>query len=1269
MERGEVTMERQKFEIDNLKICSYDGKSYNYSIDASAGTGKTYTIEQIVMKCIDEGVSLRNILIVTYTEKATGELRDRIRQRIDKVLSEKKLFDKPLANEQRFLDARAELEQTDICTIHSFCQKTLRLFAYDSGRTMAMDLVDDSEVGDLIDKIARDEWPKLEAFKTLLELSKDSSSELVNDCKETIQDALKSYYLKPDGEEDDGIVQREKIELTFTAPQSNGKKVLSFDDLVTYYTQSGEKALSIFPGFDKNYTYLMNDANKDKPYSPSRTIKEFAQSVLDNKGCYNGRDFKGYKGNGKKGKNSECDQSISEACQYFDVLKSWINDNLKGNKDLLKQLFILQQIPLVYKAWRKYKADARLQSYGDMIASVYESIDGSLCEKLRKNYRIGIIDEFQDTNQMQWKIFKKLFLQSEENPDHQLIVVGDPKQSIYAFQNADVNVYMQATACFSERSKLDTNYRSTDSIIKACNELFNPSVDNAKPAFFRSIYEKSDSKSSKGKKESDIGTQTAQEYSNWLTFTDSKCPPSDKAKQPARLDGKTIQAVWLSKKLSDDTPNANTSEAQTGISPKAFASEMAKLILLCCKRNDQGNSRLQVFDKGTNELRNVSFRDFAILARSTSEMDDIKKALSKAGIPYLHYKEGNLFNSRECVAWLALCKAIHATDFSEKNRKFLTEALITEFFHVELKDAENDKYDSPTCPERTNLAKFQKLAKQKKWAALLECIYQETGIQDRLSDFTRLQELARLRQIGQYIVDRLYTQHCDLGDIIRHLQKLYQNGKATEDENANLVARNSDFDVVQVMTIHASKGLEFPIVIAVAGFKGFYDNRSNASYLYHDADNQKCLGITTDAKDNYFKEQYQEWQRLFYVAYTRASSILVIPQYDYKQKELCFLKNTMANLKTLDSELFVKYRDLFDKCWNEKTEVKEILHTELKQESTTAEDQKEQIQALQNVVPSRGLYQHSYSSLANKSNRIADANQAASGETEYDDADDVALKGQDDADDTAEEKSLPTPAFIDKGISIPCDYSSAKPAPVYEDYPCGTKLGTAVHEVFEKIDFADSCKDTPEECKEIKDQARLSFIRAGLAVSEDTINKTTAIVWNTLHADLPVICGSEKGNGSFKLCDLEDNAHFPEVEFELNADESVKYLKTYATGSIDLVFLRDGRYSIVDWKTNRMTPETLRDAESVRKNVDEHYAIQRVLYSYCLIKWLKSFPDFEGKKEEEIFRDHFGGIYYVYVRGCCADTGYGVYAHTWKSFKDLEASYNKIKNLMTSQKA
>ena len=1011
--------------------------------------------------------------------------------------------------------------------------------------------------------------------------------------------------------------------------------------MVTYFTKQGEEALSIFPGFKEHINLLKQ--NKDKPYSDSKQINDFIESIINKKGDYNGSSFKGYR---------RFDDNIAKICnEYFKPLKNWLKENFKDKDKLFKQIFILQQIPIVYQEWRKRKADARQQSYGDMIASVYEGIKasfdndrnlitGSLCEKLRNTYRIGIIDEFQDTNAMQWKIFAKLFLQSKENRDHQLIVVGDPKQSIYSFQNADVNVYTSATEKFSMRSSLKTNYRSTNPMIEACNALFQ---GQNKPAFFNSAYKKDEI------------------IDSGIAFTPSDCPAADKKKTTATLDGKEVPAVWFSPESDSDNINADQSKAQTGISPKTFAKQITKLILHCCKRNENGKTRLQVFHKD-NTLGNVSFRDFAILARSKTEMTYIKRALADVGIPYQHYKEDNLFNSRECVSWIALCRAILATDFSYKNRKLLTEALITDFFAVDLNKAENENYDSPTCNEREAIAKFQALARQRKWAAMLETIYRETRVQERLSDLTHLQELARIRQIGQYIADRLYDKHCDLGDVVRDLQKLHQIGKATEDENANLVARNSDFDVVTVMTIHASKGLQFPIVIAVAGFKGFYTSKQNASYLYHN-NNIKYLGISDEAKNKNFEEQYLEWQRLFYVAYTRAQSLLVIPRYAYSKNEFAFLKNTLENLNINHKDY--RDNDLLGPRWDENVDSKTILHlADMPPEHSTFEDQERTMSSLNGSLDTLYLKQHSYSSLASKESKQKETNQEQANVNEDDD---VPPKGIDDANDEQKDRidiiSQQTTECFDKGISIECDYSSKDKVPHYDGYPCGTKLGTAVHEVFEHIDFADSRKDSPNDCLAIREQARLSFIRAGFAASNDKqIDDTTAIVWNSLHAVLPAICGNKKGNDSFKLCELESDAHFPEVEFEMLPNVSADILKAYATGSIDLLFVRNGRYAIVDWKTNRLTPEKLGDPQSIKEDVDAHYAIQRVLYSYCLIQWLKTFHT--DKSCEEIFDEYFGGVYYVYVRGCCADTGLGVYAHTWESYNELQKSYDEIAKKM-----
>lgn len=183
---------------------------------------------------------------------------------------------------------------------------------------------------------------------------------------------------------------------------------------------------------------------------------------------------------------------------------------------------------------------------------------------------------------------------------------------------------------------------------------------------------------------------------------------------------------------------------------------------------------------------------------------------------------------------------------------------------------------------------------------------------------------------------------------------------------------------------------------------------------------------------------------------------------------------------------------------------------------------------------------------------------------------------------------------------------------------------------------------------------------------------TSKRIWHTLNAKLPEIKGNKFSGNSFKLNSLSEDKRKAEMEFNLNADGGGKYknlLRHLCKGFMDLLFVRDGYYSILDWKSDILKyPEetddnknAYSDIEIITRKVDEEYSIQRVLYSYCLIKWLKQFYRIS---EEEIFKQHFGGIYYVFVRGCHADSSNGVYAQTWNSFKDLEDSFNKIKNLM-----
>ena len=168
----------------------------NLFIEASAGTGKTYTIQLMVARLISEGTPLKKILIVTYTEKAAGELKDRIRKKIDEVL-EKGLIDKGedrLTEEQLgyFRKAYQDVDNAAIFTIHSFCQKTLKEYAYDAGRPFDVDVVDDSKIEDLIDRFVRDVWPQNPEFQVLLSAEEDANA-FVNRLKKKLKKSVDMY--------------------------------------------------------------------------------------------------------------------------------------------------------------------------------------------------------------------------------------------------------------------------------------------------------------------------------------------------------------------------------------------------------------------------------------------------------------------------------------------------------------------------------------------------------------------------------------------------------------------------------------------------------------------------------------------------------------------------------------------------------------------------------------------------------------------------------------------------------------------------------------------------------------------------------------------------------------------------------------------------------------------------------------------------------------------------------------------------------------------
>ena len=1226
--------------MENFSLRKFD-PSKSLFIEASAGTGKTYTIQLMVAKLISLGTPLKKILIVTYTEKAAGELKDRIRKKIDEVLDSKKL-DKTDETEQElddsvlalFSKAYQDVDNAAIFTIHSFCQKALKEYAYDAGRPFDMSMIDDSKIRDLVEQQIRDQWSSDPSFQFLLK--NESAQSIANKVIEGLVSIANIYKGSENGREIIPLDSAEGISVCGERLNSDDKHAIAdaktFQDILT------------IPSFRNAYEVLQQNTSEKFSKTSKNTIADFIAALhLWQKGSplYSGVSFRD-----NEFIQTTWDHNAYDAFSAFKTLK----DLLGSIQKTLLNEFLIAQAPVIFDEWQKQKTEMKCQSFNDMILSVHRAaLDTSKGEsplklRLRAQYTYAIIDEFQDTNQLQWDIFSAIF--------ERIFVVGDPKQSIYSFQSADVNVYQKAIQEINNGMSLQTNFRSTKGIINGCNELF-------KGNFFT----------------------PAEGVAKLVEFEDSLPPENPKqVKAAPTINGQEVAPIWVS-----DEDISEIDFARTAVN---------KIVEWCTFVG--GKTVLQVFKKDDcTQLRNVTFKDFAVLARSRGEMDAIEDAMRSAGVPFSRYKDSNLFSSRECAEWRAMFKAIDAPDFSAWNRRLLSEALITDFFrinHQDLHYVESKSFDDPNNPVRQKLNGWRELAQKRRYAEMLERIYSDTQIEERLMEISRLQNLAKLRQIGNYAIEYLYNHNCSIEDLVRHLEALATYNENADDEDGNLVEKSTDYDAVQVMTIHASKGLEFPVVISVAGLKG-KNNRATGPFLYH-AENEIRLGFSDNAKSAREKEELEEWKRLFYVDFTRASSILMLPRYaKWKspkgvKEEFKFLESSIRELleKANEYTTFLPTLTTWDPKRLGETVRTDILkplnaHSEignslnLDEIAVRTAQQKEAMTSLQGKLADASIMQYSYSSLSGKADSQIDS----------DEGDRINPEG---------EENLSSNSGNIKISDIDTDAVNCTPAnddtldyqthlkESAQKFPRGSHAGNALHRIFERSKFHQIGMrlQTIEQAihdAEIRNIVEEEFKNESLPIwnhKEAWIDIATRYVWNTLNARLPSIEGAKAQHGeSFALVDSPEKDHKPEVQFNLNAtDESIDELKRFCKGFIDLMFVRtvngQKRYSILDWKSdlienNNYTPEALKE------KVDNDYSIQRVLYSYCLIQWLRQFygeGTAENLDEAGIFENHFGGIYYAFIRGTEAGTPKGIYAQTWNNFADLEKAYNKIKTLMTT---
>lgn len=1111
-------------------------------IEASAGTGKTYTITHLVSDKVKAGVDLDSILIVTYTEKAAGELRDRIR----KHLGEESRNDGHSVEERGLFKAALDkVDNAPIHTIHSFCQRILRELSFESGESIGQTLIDDKAVADFIDAKIRGEWAeKIEGIDPgrLSAVLTSAVGQYYDGVRITIDESIDESKLK--------LAQQ-------IAAARNYGELMAVGDL--------ERIISRM----KDYS------------STARGTKQFSKTILD--GIEQLRYW-------HQGSTLFYRAQLRSFKEFQEDIQPYFEASRVDVPKSLLRIFVYNNIKGVANAWKQYKIENGLQSYNDMIDRVREKVkEESFLSVVRNRFSCAIIDEFQDTNERQWDIFKKIFL---EDDNHAAEVVGDPKQSIFSFQGADVSVYDTATRndIKVNGQTLLTNYRSTTSMINACNAIFSCDVFSSKLAF------------------------------------KSSASPSDNIAEP-EYKGGSIKPLLIH--VPGEGVNGNSKEAFAELAVK-------KIIELASYNGDKTN--LQIFDKKKKTLRNVTLRDFAILCRARGELTEIVDALREYHIPFLKYQDKNLFASRECAEWISLFTALNQEDFNGQNEKIFNEVLLTDFFCTKAKDKDSVKL----------LMGWHKLMIDGKYSALLESIYEESSIKDVLHSVKKIQNLGILQQIGDYSINYLYQKNTSLDSLIKHLSDLKRNEGDLEDESGNLVQIASDFDAVQILTVHAAKGLEFPVVVSVIGNKGFNDKQDKGSYIFHE-DGQVCLGFDKSAREKSKKESFDEWNRIFYVAYTRASSLMILPVSERlysKNKARPEFSSLINVFSPINGKLNGHYETLaIESEVDWRAAVRELLQKskggdrceDSNEDSNEDSKQSDSIKLINEAMPLKIRRQHSYSSLTHGggvSHAVNDNNRPVEG---------VAQEFEGELDVSEPAATVPNVA------------------PEPDGYPRGAALGNALHNTMEALCNGEkglhfsslNCnQDDAESNTALLSLIDEKFKGEGLHHKdagryEAWIRHSAGIIWRTLNAQLA---------GGIALNQLGDGEAIAEMEYYLDSsraktEQMEKNYQALCKGFIDLVFKKDGKYHILDWKSDYLDSY---DTASVEARVDDMYYIQRVLYPYVAVQWLSKVLE---KPAEDVFEQDFGGMHYVFLRGTKPGDSQGTYFKNWESYAVLEKEY------------
>lgn len=1149
-------------------------------IEASAGTGKTRTITGLVLRLVVEtGVPIDAILVVTYTVAATEELRERIRTLLltaRDALRDATCGDETIAAllarvpdrseaERRVRRALTDFDLAAILTIHGFCRRALAESAFESGMPFEAELV--SDVAELLQDAVDDFWRRRVTAASPLFVQHLLDRKVTPD---TLAGAAARHLGRPDL----------RIAPAEVAPDDAGSEEACLE--------AWRRLRDVWPAARAAVEDLLCDSGlKQNVYKPAAV-----RTWLRRMDAYLRAELPGLRpfeqlpklratavaGAWKKGATPRTHAAL-EAVETFAATLDPVCAGLGRRLRVLRTALLVE----VRTVLEERKRAARLQSFDDLLLELRRALRGphgrGLAARLRGRWHAVLVDEFQDTDPAQYDIVRAIW----GDGDRPVFLVGDPKQAIYRFRGADVYAYLAARTDADARHDLIRNWRSEPGLIAATNALF---ARAGRPFVL-----------------DDIPFLPVEAARTGESLAVAGEPP-----EPFR--------IWFLDRDDDDKVLAKGLAARRVA--ESTAAEIARLLQLAA------NGKTRVPDP-PRLPRRLAGGDIAVLVRSHRQGRLVADALARRGVPSVQQAADSVFASPEAGQLRRVLLAVADPGRDEMVRA----ALGTELLDVSGEQLVALLDDDRAWADRLEaFHRYHLVWREHGFGRMFRELLATEGVSPRLLEYADGERrLTNLLHLGELLQEEAARHPRGLDALVQWMAERAADEQPEGEEQQ--LRLESDENVVKIVTVHKSKGLEYPVVFCPFVWDGRLfaaDWQRERDVVCHDpaAHDRATLELEADRlsplRAQACREELAEQLRLFYVAVTRAIH-----------------RCTIVWGATGDSHTAAPFWLLHA---SPGADTVPALQTE--RDHMTDATLRRDLDAL--VARSGGAIRLEALPGAGTSVRRAAP----------DDPGPLAARPLRRRVDWAWRMASFTALTGDRADEGPDHDAAPGPAPADDDlahtiftFPRGARAGTCLHTILERLDFVEP-DPAHRRAVAAHELARAGFGAEWLPVVDGMLERVLATPLDA--AGRVRLLGIPRARrldeleftyplAGFDVAGLRRvlGAHgFGDGPFAASlAALTFRDVTGFMRGFIDLVFEADGTYWLVDYKSNWLGP-TLDDYRTERlppAMARAAYWLQYLIYAVVLHRLLRlRLPGYD-------YDTHVGGVFYLFLRGMAPELG------------------------------